>query len=147
MKILIISVGKKHEANVAGLIAEYEKRLSKHAILEWILIPSSDKETEGEKILKQIKAGDRVILLDEKGKEESSVGLAKIIEKEMIGGTKRLVFIIAGAYGASSELWQKADIKWSLGKLIFPHQLVRVILIEQIYRAFSIIHGEPYHHA
>lgn len=147
MKILVISVGKKHEANVAGLIAEYEKRLSKHASLEWVLIPADDKEKEGEKILKQIKAGDRVILLDEKGKEESSVGLAKIIEKEMIGGTKRLVFIIAGAYGASDTVWGKADVRLSLGRLVFPHQLVRVILAEQIYRAFSIIYNEPYHHA
>lgn len=147
MKILIISVGKKHEANVASLIAEYEKRLSKHAGVEWLLIPADDKEVEGEKILKQIKVGDRVILLDEKGKEESSVGLAKIIEKEMIGGTKRLVFIIAGAYGASDAVWGRANVRWSLGRLVFPHQLVRVILTEQIYRAFSIIHSEPYHHA
>lgn len=146
MKIVVISVGKKHDDNVLGLITEYEKRLSKHTTIDWILIPSSDKQTEGEKILKNIKPDDRVILLDEKGQEESSVGLAKTIELEMIGGAKRSVFIIGGAYGVSAEVWQRADKKWSLGKLIFPHQLVRVILVEQIYRAFSIIHGEPYHH-
>jgi len=104
------------------------------------------RDREGELILKKLKAGDDVILLDEHGKEFRSVEFAAELEKKISRGGKDLVFVIGGAYGFSSEVYRRADGKLSLSKMTFSHQLVRTIFAEQLYRAFTIMKGEPYHH-
>ncbi len=148
MKILFLSVGKKHEANVAGAISDFTERIGHYAPAEWKLIPSGENvESEGKKILGALSERDFVVLLDEQGEEVDSQGLAHFIEKRLNAGTHRLVFIIGGAYGASGEVKERANAVISLSQLTFPHQLVRLILAEQIYRTFTILKGEKYHHA
>jgi len=146
MKILCITIGKKHDSDIVEAIAEYEKRLTKYTDFSFQIIASSDIKKESEAILKNIKADDFVVLLDDKGKQFSSEDFAEVINKQMSAGTKRLVFIIGGAYGLGEEVKARANLVWSLSKLTFPHQLVRLILTEQIYRAYTIIKGEKYHH-
>jgi 23S rRNA (pseudouridine1915-N3)-methyltransferase len=146
MKIQIITIGKKHNEEVIRGIAEYEKRLTKYTDFTWQIIPSSDLKKETIAILKNLKADDVVILLDDQGQQFSSEKFSATINKEMSSGAKRLVFIIGGAYGVGEEVEARANIVWSLGLLTFPHQLVRLLLTEQIYRAFTIIKGEKYHH-
>ena len=146
MKIHVITIGKKHDLGLADAIAEYEKRLTKYTDFGWQIIPSSDIKKESEAIMKNIKADDFVIVLDDLGKQYSSSDFAELVSKQMSAGTKRLVFIIGGAYGVGEEVRVRANLIWSLGKLTFPHQLVRLILTEQIYRAHTIIKGEKYHH-
>ena len=104
------------------------------------------KEKEGQLILEQVNNGDVLILLDEQGKEFSSVEFAKWIEKKMIAGIRQLVFVVGGAYGFSEAVYQRADHKISLSRLTFSHQMVRMIFAEQLYRAMTIIKNEPYHH-
>lgn len=147
MKILIISPGKSHEDIVAEGIAEFEKRLQKNFSVEWRMPVASDISQEGEAILRALKEGDYVVLLDERGKDIDTPGFAKLIDTHMQAGTKRLVFIIGGAYGVSEEVRARADITLKLSSLVFPHMLVRFILMEQLYRANSILKGGKYHHA
>ncbi len=147
MKILIISPGKAHDSTVADGIAQYEKRLHNALPLEWVHPKPSDKDTEGAAILKLIKEGDYAVLLDEWGKDIDTPGLARLIDVQMQVGTKRLVFIIGGAFGVSDEVSARADIKIKLSSLVFPHMLVRLIVAEQLYRAHSILSGGKYHHA
>lgn len=146
MKLLFISVGKAHDPSLRDAIDDFTGRISHTLTTEWFLVPGSDKDSESEKILKHLKPEDRVILLDERGKEWSSPQLAEALQKEMNAGTKRLVFIIGGAYGVNQDVQARAHAIWSLSKLVFPHQLVRLILAEQVYRAITIIRGEKYHH-
>lgn len=146
MKILIISVGKKHDETIKGAILEFEKRINVHFSLDWQIIPSDSKEGEGKKIKNSFKDGDFVIVLDENGKELNTKEFAQNLEKHISSGVKRLVFVIGGAYGLHSEVLLSASFTWSLSRLTFPHQVVRLILIEQIYRAISIINGGKYHH-
>lgn len=134
-------------------IQDYSSRISKYFEVEWKLLPSSDrgdlisiKKQEGEFILKNIDEKDFVIALDGKGKEFSTEDLALFLEKRMMAGHKRLLFIIGGAFGLSDDILNRADTIWSLSKLTFPHQLVRLILAESVYRALSVIKKEPYHH-
>ncbi len=147
MKLLILSAGKKHEAMYTEAIEEFSKRLSHYAPVEWRFVAPSDAKTEGEGFEKAFTTGDFVVLLDERGKELSSTELAGFLEKHQIAGDKRLVVIIGGAYGVSDAVKARAHFTLSLGKLIYPHQLVRLIIAEQLYRAFTIIKGEKYHHA
>ncbi len=144
MKIQIISVGKKHDKNFTDVIAEYEKRLGK-GFVSWVFITHSDKEKESKEILKSLK-DKPFILLDEKGKNISTKDIAEFFDKNKMEGNRDIVFVIGGAYGVSEEVKKSATYIWSLGGLIFPHMLVRVILVEQLYRAFSIINGGKYHH-
>lgn len=131
---------------IASAINEYEKRLGAHYLIEWVFPSISTTESEGAAILKQVKDGDTVFLLDERGKSYGSPEFAALIDKEQQEGTKRLVLIIGGAFGVSEEVKKRANITLSLSKMVFPHMLVRLILVEQIYRAMTILEGGKYHH-
>lgn len=146
MKICIISVGKKHDEMIKMGVLEFEKRISANYKIEWKIIPTSSKEEEGEKILSCTKNDDILIVLDEKGLNLSTRDFSKILQEKLNQGTKRLVFVIGGSYGISQNIISRANILWSLSKLTFPHHLVRFILVEQIYRAFSILENSKYHH-
>ena len=147
MKLLIISPGKAHQLEYRDAIAEYEKRLSGALPIEWAFPPTGTKESEGAAILKLLKPEDTVILLDERGTDIDSPGLATLLDRELNAGTKRLVWIIGGAFGVSEEVKARANGTLSLSKLVFPHMLARLILAEQLYRAWSIRTGGKYHHA
>lgn len=147
MKLLIISPGKAHALEYRDAIAEYEKRLSTALPVEWAFPSPSDKDTEGAAILKLLKPEDAVILLDERGKDIDSPGLATLLDTFLNEGTKRLVIIIGGAFGVSDEVMKCADRTLKLSSLVFPHMLVRLIVVEQLYRAWSIRTGGKYHHA
>lgn len=156
MKATLLVIGKTDKDFVKKGIEEYQKRLIHYLPFEIKVIPdlkntknlSADqqKQKEGELILSKLKPTDTIILLDEKGKEFSSVGFSKFLEQKMIGGTRHLVFIIGGPYGFSDEVYKKANGKVSLSKMTFSHQMVRMIFTEQIYRAMTILKREPYHH-
>jgi len=146
MKILFITIGKQNDSSVSKAIIDYTKRINNYFKTEWKVIPSSDIKKEGLNILKTISSDDYLIVLDERGKELSTIELADFIEKRMIASDKRIVFVIGGAYGVDEQVLQKANFEWSLSKLIFPHQIVRLILSETIYRAITVIKNEPYHH-
>lgn len=147
MKLLIISPGKAHDSTVAEGIAEYEKRLSKALPIEWALPKPSDKDTECEALLKLLRDDDYVVLLDERGRDIDTAGLAKRLDMGLQSGLKRLVFIIGGAYGVNDSVRERAQTTLKLSSLTFPHMLVRLILAEQLYRAHSILAGGKYHHA
>lgn len=146
MKLLVISPGKAHAPEIAEGIAEYQKRLGRKFSLEWATPPAGTKEAERAAILKLLREGDFVVLLDERGKETTTPQFAELLGKHLREGTKRLVFIIGGAYGADEELRKKAHLLLRLSALTFPHMLVRLILAEQLYRAQSILEGGKYHH-
>lgn len=146
MKFFLISVGKKNDEGINDAVENYTKRINKNIPTSWHIIPSSDINRETKAILKVIEPSDFIVALDERGHELSTVELSQFIEKRMIVGERRIVFIIGGAYGLDEAIIERADFKWSLSKLTFPHQLVRLILSESIYRAFSVLKNEPYHH-
>ena len=156
MKILLLTIGNTDKKYMKEGIDDYVKRLAFYVPFESKAIPdlknrsslSSDlqKEKEGQLILSQVSPGDYLILLDEHGEEFTSVGFSGWIEKKMIAGTRQLIFVIGGPYGFSNMVYQRADIKIALSKLTFSHQMVRLIFVEQIYRAMTIIKNEPYHH-
>jgi 23S rRNA (pseudouridine1915-N3)-methyltransferase len=147
MKLVILSVGKEKDNLTQPLIKHFEMRILRYLPLEWVYIAhESTKEKEGDKILSHLKKEDYVVLLDEKGRDIKSETLAELIENRMVDSVKRMVFIIGGAYGVSSLVEKRANYTWKLSSLVFPHMLVRVILMEQLYRAFTIIKGEKYHH-
>jgi len=137
-------------------IDEYIKRLSFYIPFEMKVIPDIknrsslsvdiQKEKEGQLILNQVSPGDFLALLDEHGAELTSIGFSKWIEKKMIAGIRQLVFVIGGPYGFSNAVYQRSDNKLSLSQMTFSHQMVRMIFVEQIYRAMTIIKNEPYHH-
>lgn len=147
MKCLIISPGKAHDHDIGSAIAEYEKRLSKALPLEWAFPSVGTKDSEGVAILKLIKDDDLVVLFDERGKDITSEGLAELLDTALLAGTKRLVCIIGGAYGVSADVAARANKTLKLSSLVFPHMLVRLIVAEQLYRAWSIREGGKYHHA
>lgn len=147
MKILIISPGKAHDALLKDAIGEYEKRLSKRMPLEWLFPKAGDKEAEAKAVLKSIKDDDFVVLLDERGKEIDSFDFSKLIARLEQNSTKRVVFIIGGAFGVTADIHARTDFSLKLSPLVFPHMLVRLILTEQLYRASSILEGGKYHHA
>ena len=149
--IRILAVGKKHESWVSEGIYAYEKRLKKPWDVEWALLPHSSlegdraREDESERILSRLKPDDFVVLLDERGKLLDSLALARTIQ-EKLDMSKPIVCVIGGAYGVNDTLTTRADLVWSLSPLVFPHQLVRLILAEQLYRSQEIAAGNPYHH-
>ncbi|MBA4319008.1 MAG: 23S rRNA (pseudouridine(1915)-N(3))-methyltransferase RlmH [Flavobacterium sp.] len=147
MKFTFISIGKKNNSDIEDAVNDYTKRISRHFQVEWKLIQTSDKEGEAKSILKTLDSEDFVVALDDKGKELNTIELSQFIEKRMIAGDKKVVFVIGGAYGIHESIYKRANFKWSLSKLTFPHQLVRLILAEALYRAISVIKKEPYHHA
>lgn len=155
MKIKILAIGKKHDPKLIGATNDYNKRLSHYADISWKLIeakisssmnPEQIKRAESDLILSQIEQSDEVVLLDETGKQLGSDELSEKLQNYMNRSVKKVVFVIGGAYGVSDDLKHRADLIWSLSSLVFPHQLVRLILIEQLYRAHTILAGEKYHH-
>lgn len=147
MKLIILSVGKEKDELTADIIKHFEMRILRYLPVEWIyIVHDVTKEKEGEKIMSHLKKEDYVVLLDEKGRDMKSEALAELIENRMVDSVKRMVFIIGGAYGVSKSVEERANYIWKLSSLVFPHMLVRVILVEQLYRAMTIIKGEKYHH-
>lgn len=157
MKIHFWSVGKQHEAYVKAGVDEFTKRISNYYPVEWTILPMPKnagilseaelKKKEGELILNNLQKDDYLVALDERGKQISSEGLAEFIMKRGNDSVKNLVFLIGGAYGIDEAVMKRANYKWSLSHLVFPHQLVRLILVEQVYRACSINRNEKYHHS
>ena len=156
MNIRLIAIGKTDHKNLQALIDNYQKRLSFYIKFDLEVIPdlknaknlseSQQKEKEGDLILSKITATDQLILLDENGKTFSSVGFSEELQKKMNSGIKTLVFVIGGPYGFSETVYAKASGKISLSQMTFSHQMVRLFFIEQLYRGFTILKGEPYHH-
>ncbi len=147
MKIVLVTVGKAHDPAIKDAINDFTARIKHVFPIEWAYVPTDSREKESARIVKLFKPDDFVVLLDEKGKEWSSPELGDFLQTRMNEGTKRIVFVIGGAYGVDHSVLARAHRIWSLSKLIFPHQIVRLILAEQIYRGLSIIRGEKYHHA
>ena len=157
MKIQLIAISKTNQQFVKQGLDEFHKRLEHYYPFELEIIPDIKntknlsveqiKTKEGELILQSFQTGDYIILLDERGKEFTSGQFAEFIEKKSHTGVKRLVFVIGGAFGFSSAVYEAAQEKISLSKMTFPHQLIRLIFVEQLYRAMTILHGEPYHHS
>lgn len=156
MKITLLTIGKTGERSIADLISRYTERVSHYVDFELTCLPDlkstrgltedQQKVKEGLMILSALKPSDRVVLLDEKGTEFTSRGFSEFIQKRMSAADKRLVFIVGGPYGFSGDVYSRADSLMSLSRMTFPHELVRVFFVEQIYRAMSILRGEPYHH-
>lgn len=156
MNIDLLLVGKTDSPEVGTLVAEYVRRINFYCKFTLTMLPDvrstrsltprRQRELEGEALLRQIAPGDYVALLDERGEQLRSVELAAWMQKRMVGGTRRLVLAVGGPYGFSDAVYDRANARLSLSKLTFSHQIVRVLLTEQIYRAFTILHNEPYHH-
>ena len=156
MTIKILAIGKTDQKEIISLSDNYFRRLKHYARVEFDIIPDlknrksmsedQQKMEEGRLIKNMLKENDFVILLDERGKSLSSVGFAKFLQKKMNSGRKRVVFIIGGPYGFSQEIYDRSNDLLSLSKMTFSHQMVRLFFVEQLYRAFTIIRGESYHH-
>lgn len=148
MKCVILSIGKQKDGITDDVIANFTTRILRYIPMEWAYLDHKDsKNKEGEAILSFLKKEDYVILLDEKGTELGSEQVAELIENRMVDSVKRVVFVIGGAHGVTQKVFERANYVWKLSRLVFPHMLVRAIVSEQIYRAFTILHGEKYHHA
>lgn len=155
MKISLLVVGKTTDARLQALIEEYQKRLAHYVPFELKVIPElrnaknlsmdEQKQREGEQILAMADAGSRLILLDEHGKEYRSVDFAAQLNKWMSAG-RNLIFVVGGPYGFSEDVYSRAESKISLSQMTFSHQMIRLLFVEQIYRACTILRGEPYHH-
>lgn len=156
MNIKLLAIGKTDNKNLQSLIDEYTKRLSFYIKFDLEVIPdiknvknlseAQQKEKEGELILSKLAVTDQLILLDENGNTFSSVGFSDYLQKKMNAGIKTLVLVIGGPYGFSDDVYKKAQGKISLSAMTFSHQMVRLFVIEQIYRGFTILKNEPYHH-
>lgn len=156
MKVSLILVGRTVNKHLTELIDDYASRVKHYVGFDITVIPelkntkslTSDqqKQQEGEQILRQQQQGDHIVLLDEHGKEMRSIEFSKYMEKKMQTNSKRLVFVIGGPYGFSPEVYAKANDKLSLSQMTFSHQMIRLIFVEQLYRAMTIMRGEPYHH-
>ena len=156
MNIELIVVGKTDSAEVEALVAMYAKRINRYCKFSMTTLAdvrntrnmaaARQKQLEGEAILKNIGEGDFLVLMDERGAQYTSMEFEQWLQKRMLSGVKRLVLVIGGPYGFSDEVYARADQKISLSKMTFSHQIVRAIFAEQLYRAFTILHNEPYHH-
>ena len=156
MQIVLLAVGKTTDSHLIALISEYQSRLKHYINFSIEEIPENkktkraseeiQKEIEGKSIVQRLKPNDFVVLLDEKGREYTSIEFSKFIQKQMNISTKRLVFVIGGPFGFSEEIYNLANKKFSLSRLTFSHQMVRLFFVEQLYRAFTILRNEPYHH-
>lgn len=151
MPLSIISVGKKHDDWVVAGIERYQKRLKAPFLVEWVLLPHSSlegtsaRQEESERLFTRLAGYDVVVLLDERGTSYDSPGVARLLS-EPLHRSQKVALVIGGAYGVTEALRQKADTVWSLSPLVLPHQLVRLVVIEQIYRAQQIELGGSYHH-
>ena len=156
MKITLLAIGKTDDKDLQRLITIYSKRLSHYVSFTADMLPDiknsknlseeQQKQLEGQEILKRTTTSDQLILLDENGKNYSSEGFAQFLQKKMNSGLKQLIFVIGGPYGFSPELYQRANGKISLSSMTFSHQMVRLFFVEQLYRGFTILRNEPYHH-
>ena len=156
MKIRLICIGKTDSSALKQLTDDYEKRLRFYINFEQVIIPGikktkhmgekQQKEAEGKLLLKKLQASDVLVLLDERGKSYTSTDFSGYLQKKMNAGTKCLVFAIGGPYGFSEEVYEKARESLSLSNMTFSHQMIRLFFTEQLYRAFTILNNEPYHH-
>ncbi|EAR12108.1 hypothetical protein PI23P_12262 [Polaribacter irgensii 23-P] len=156
MKIKLLVIGKTDHKSLLQLIEEYKNRLKHYIKFEIETIPDiknvknlseiQQKEKEGTLILSKLQNTDQLVLLDDKGKHYSSVEFSEYLQKKMNAGIKQLVFVIGGPYGFSDDVYKKANEKMSLSKMTFSHQMIRLFIIEQLYRGFTILKNEPYHH-
>ncbi|MDG1803621.1 23S rRNA (pseudouridine(1915)-N(3))-methyltransferase RlmH [Flavicella sp.] len=156
MKIKLLAIGKTDDKNLNALIETYKARLKHYVKFDLEIIPDiknvknlsekQQKEKEGELLLKKLQATDQLILLDDKGKDFTSVEFSKYLQKKMNSGIKQLVFVIGGPFGFSETVYKKAQGKVSFSKMTFSHQMIRLFVVEQIYRGFTILKNEPYHH-
>ena len=156
MNIKLIAIGKTDNKNLQALITDYSKRLGFYIKFEFEIIPdlkkvkhlseAQQKEKEGELILAKTQTSDVLILLDENGKQLDSVAFSSYLQKHMNSGIKTLIFVIGGPYGFSNAVYARANGKIGLSKMTFSHQMVRLFFIEQLYRGFTILRNEPYHH-
>jgi 23S rRNA (pseudouridine1915-N3)-methyltransferase len=155
MTIRLLCIGKTDSPEIQSLLTLYEKRLSHYIRFERVELPDvkrknnspeQQKSAEAELILKKLRPQDTLILLDEKGKEMRSIEWANQLEKRMVQSSKDLVYVVGGPYGFDQRIYEKAEGKFSLSKMTFSHQMVRLFFVEQLYRAFTIIRKEPYHH-
>ncbi|MBQ3148327.1 MAG: 23S rRNA (pseudouridine(1915)-N(3))-methyltransferase RlmH [Alistipes sp.] len=156
MNIELIVVGKTDSKEVEALVEMYAKRVNRYCRFSITTLadvrntrnmsPSRQKQLEGEAILRMVGDGDCLTLMDERGSQYTSIEFSQWLQKRMLSGVKRLVLVIGGPYGFSDEVYARADQKISLSKMTFSHQIVRAIFAEQLYRAFTILHNEPYHH-
>lgn len=156
MEIKLIAIGKTDRTELDQLINSYQKRLIHYVRFSFEIIPdiknsknlseSLQKEEEGKLILSKTSTSDQLILLDENGKEFNSLSFSEFLQKQMNSGLKRLVLVIGGPYGFSEAVYKKASSKLALSKMTFSHQMVRLFVVEQIYRGFTILKNEPYHH-
>lgn len=156
MQIKLLAIGKTDHQQLQMLIDDYQKRLGFYIKFDFEIIPDlkkaknlseeQQKQKEGELILAKLSNSGILILLDENGKQYDSVGFSEYLQKHMNSGIKQLVFVIGGPYGFSQDVYHKANGKISLSKMTFSHQMIRLFMIEQLYRAFTILRNEPYHH-
>ena len=156
MQIQLLAIGKTDHKELQTLIDEYQKRLGFYIKFHLEIIPdiknakslsqNQQKEKEGELIFSKIQNSDVVILLDENGKQMNSINFSKYLQKHMNSGIKRLIFVIGGPYGFSDAIYKRANGKLGLSQMTFSHQMVRLFFIEQLYRGFTILRNEPYHH-
>jgi 23S rRNA (pseudouridine1915-N3)-methyltransferase len=157
MKLQLWSVGKDHEPYVRAGVEDFTRRISRYYPVEWkilpvpknagVLPPPELKKREGEGILDGLEKEDWLVALDERGKPMTSEGLAGLILSRANESVKNLIFLIGGAYGLDVDVLKRANLRWSLSDLTFPHQLVRLVLSEQLYRACTILRNEKYHHS
>jgi len=156
MRITLLTVGKTTNAHLIKLQEEYQNRLKFYIPYDSLVISelkntknlsiTEQQEKEADLILKQLETNDEVILLDEKGKQYTSMGFSEFISKKMLASHKRMVFVVGGPYGFSQRVYQRANGMVSLSSMTFSHQMIRLIFVEQLYRALTILKGEPYHH-
>ncbi|WP_299157219.1 23S rRNA (pseudouridine(1915)-N(3))-methyltransferase RlmH [uncultured Tenacibaculum sp.] len=156
MKIKLLAIGKTDDKNLIQLIDNYQNRLKHYIKFELEIIPdiknvknlseAQQKEKEGTLILSKLQNTDQLILLDDKGKHFSSIEFSQYLQKKMNSGIKQLVLVIGGPYGFSDAIYKKSQGKISLSKMTFSHQMIRLFIIEQIYRGYTILRNEPYHH-
>lgn len=156
MEITLLTVGKTSTGYINTGIDDYLHRLKHYVPFTMTALPDlrskgkmsedAQKEAEGERILAAFRPGDRIVLLDERGAEMDSDGFASLLQKNMASGLKRLVFVVGGPYGFSKAVYARADARMSMSKLTLSHEMVRLFFIEQVYRAMTILRGEPYHH-
>ena len=156
MKIKLLAIGKTDDKNLIQLIDNYQKRLQHYIKFELDIIPDiknvkhlsekQQKEKEGDLILGKLQPTDQLVLLDDKGKMFTSIEFSSYLQKKMNSGIKQLVFVIGGPYGFSEAVYKKSQGKVSLSKMTFSHQMIRLFMVEQLYRGFTILKNEPYHH-
>ncbi|MDO9579321.1 MAG: 23S rRNA (pseudouridine(1915)-N(3))-methyltransferase RlmH [Bacteroidales bacterium] len=156
MRIALLQTGKTTDKNIAEVVDLYASRINKYSVFEIITLPDIKNTRnmpvqeqimkEGKKIIQSINNDDYIILLDERGKEFRTIEFSDWLEKIFMFPKKRIVFVIGGPWGFSEEVYDRADLRMALSKMTYPHQLVRLLFLEQLYRVFTIIKGEPYHH-